>query len=466
MDSDDPSQFTVYALSECLGNATISSTQLVGSLLRRIGEHDSKLHAFVEVYADDALAAAHAADKAARGGHRTGPLHGIPVAIKDIVDIGGRITTSGSVAVKRRALASATVVTQLTAAGMIMIGKTHTVEFAMGGWGTNQHMGTPWNPWDMNVPRTPGGSSSGSAVAVAARLVPCAIGSDTGGSLRMPASWCGIVGFKPTIGKVSTRGVTPLSPTLDSVGPLTRSVEDAAMLYAALNVCAANAGGAIDVSRAELTRGVAGLRLAAVDQSECTGIDSDVRAAYDESLEMLRRLDAEVIEVRLPRSFAEFARLVSGIIIPEGYAALSHMLDDPSLPLDEDVRARLLPGRDVSASAYLHALAAKAAIKEEFGEMLAGIDAVLTPTTLTPAIRLVDVDQSAAASHFTRMANYLDLCALAIPNGATSDGLPISLQMICKPNDEALLLRIGWALEQATRWHLRTPSLSPPHARL
>jgi aspartyl-tRNA(Asn)/glutamyl-tRNA(Gln) amidotransferase subunit A len=187
--------------------------------------YDPKLHAFVAVYVDDALAAATAADQAINAGHRVGPLHGIPIAVKDIVDIEGRVTTGGSKVWENRVSpVTATIVKRLLAAGMIILGKTHTVEFAMGSFGTNQHLGSPHNPWDLQQHRIAGGSSAGSAVAVAAGLAPWAIGTDTGGSVRIPAAYCGIVGLKTTIGRVSRHGVLPLSTTLDTVGPICRSI--------------------------------------------------------------------------------------------------------------------------------------------------------------------------------------------------------------------------------------------------
>src|SRR3990170_3168574 len=217
---------------EPIHNNTLSSGELVEQFLSRIEKHGEKLHAFVSVYADEASRAAHAADEAVAAGYRLGPLHGVPIAVKDIVDIEGRVTTGGSkVWEKRVSPRTATLVQRLVRAGMIVIGKTHSVEFAMGSFGTNQHMGTPWNPWDLGTLRAPGGSSSGTGVAVAAALAPCGIGTDTGGSVRIPAAWCGIVGLKPTIGRVSVEGVLPLAHTLDTPGPLCRDVEDAALLF-------------------------------------------------------------------------------------------------------------------------------------------------------------------------------------------------------------------------------------------
>src|SRR5690348_10335313 len=227
----DLAQLPVHALAAKLKARSISPVGIVDTCLERIERLDRKLHAFVDVFATEARVAAEAADKAIRSGHPVGPLHGIPVALKDLIELEGRVTTGGSAVWReRRSSHTATLAKKLIAAGMIVIGKTHTVEFAFGGWGTNQHMGTPWNPWDANTQRTPGGSSSGSGVAVAARMVPCAIGTDTGGSVRVPAAWCGITGLKTTIGRISTWGVLPLTPTLDTPGPMTRSVEDAALL--------------------------------------------------------------------------------------------------------------------------------------------------------------------------------------------------------------------------------------------
>src|ERR1700747_1900872 len=231
----DPLLLPAHVMSDEIRARRLSPVDLVEAALKRIEAADRKLRAFVEVYDKEARLAAEAADKAIRSGHRIGPLHGIPIALKDLIEIEGRVTTGGSpVWRQRRSAFTATLAQRLIAAGLIVIGKTHTVEFAMGGWGTNQHRGTPWNPWDPEVARTPGGSSSGSGVAVAAGFAPWAIGTDTGGSVRLPASWCGLSGLKTTIGRISTFGVLPLSTTLDTLGPMCRSVEDAALLYSAM----------------------------------------------------------------------------------------------------------------------------------------------------------------------------------------------------------------------------------------
>ena len=235
MSASDLTFLSAHQLSQALAARRLSPVELTEAFLARIQAQEPKLQAFVEVYADEARLAARGAEAAIRSGHAVGPLHGIPIALKDLIEIEGRIVTGGCEAWRhRKATRTATLVKRLVAQGMIVLGKTHTVEFAMGGWGTNSLRGTPWNPWDPERKRTPGGSSSGSGVAVAAGLAPWAVGTDTGGSVRLPASWCGITGLKTTIGRVSTFGVLPLAPTLDTPGPMARSVEDAALLYVAM----------------------------------------------------------------------------------------------------------------------------------------------------------------------------------------------------------------------------------------
>jgi aspartyl-tRNA(Asn)/glutamyl-tRNA(Gln) amidotransferase subunit A len=381
------------------------------------------------------------------------------------VEVEGKVATGGSAAWRdRRAGRTATLARRLIAAGMIVIGKTHTVEFAYGGWGTNQHLGTPHNPWDAAEARTPGGSSSGSGVAVAARLVPCAIGTDTGGSVRLPAAWCGITGLKTTIGRISTHGVLPLSPTLDTPGPMTRSVEDAAILLQVLQGADPLDPKTLGHRDAEpmpgLRRGVKGLRLARMPEAERRGVDPEVLAAYDRSVEVLLGLSAEVVELSLPRGFGELGALNGRIMSAEAYALLGEVVDDDALPLDEAVRPRIRAGAAISARDYLQALAERERLKAEFATAMEGVDAVLTPVATTAPVRLVDVDQSTTPALLTRWVNLLDLCGLAVPNGFTSRGLPTSLQVVCRGWDEATALRIGWAYQSATEWHERMPPMA------
>jgi aspartyl-tRNA(Asn)/glutamyl-tRNA(Gln) amidotransferase subunit A len=460
--SSDPSLFAAHRLSAEIAAGRLSPRLVVDALLARIAAQESKLHAFVEVYADDARSAAEAAEKAIRAGHGVGPLHGVPIGLKDLIEIEGRVTTGGSqVWHDRRSTCTATLAKRLLGAGMIVLGKTHTVEFAMGGWGTNQHRGTPWNPWDLAVARTPGGSSSGTGVAVAAGMVPWGIGTDTGGSVRLPASWCGLTGLKTTIGRVSTYGILPLSPTLDTPGPMARSVEDAALLYQAIagpDPCDARTLGRPPVGPLPaLRRGVRGLKLARMPAAERDHVTAEVLNAYDAAIEALARLGADIVPLELPRPFADYTGLVGRIIGAEAYFLVGDLIDDMSLPIDEAVRPRIASGRNVSARDYLRALREQAEAKAEFVAALGDADALLTPTTATAAIPLDAVDQGTTPAHFTRVINALEMCALAIPDGYTVGGLPLSLQIACRGYDEETALRIGWAYQQATDWHERRP---------
>ena len=461
--SGDPSLLSATELSTAISTRKLSPIEVTEAFLARITAQNQQLHAYIDVYADDAKLAAEAADKAIRSGHQVGPLHGVPIALKDLIDIEGRVTTGGSAVWReRRSPATATLARKFFAAGMIVLGKTHTVEFAMGGWGTNHHMGTPWNPWDQQVARTPGGSSSGSGVAVASAMAPWAIGTDTGGSVRLPASWCGITGLKTTIGRVSCYGILPLAPSLDTPGPMTRSVEDAALLFGIMQ-------GADPLDRltlsappvtdpfATLRRGVKGLRLARMPRAEREGCAPEMLAAYDASLEVLARAGADVVDIALPIAFADTTAATGRIIGSEAYRLTGALVDDPAQPIDPAVRPRIQLGRDIRAHQYLVALAERDRMKAEFLAALDGIDALLTPTTQTPPIPNETVDQNTTPAHFTRVFNLLEMCALAVPNGFTAGGLPLSLQIACRPYNEAMALRIGWAFQQATDWHTRRP---------
>lgn len=453
---------TVSELAADLANGQARSEAIVDACLDRIAALEPRLGAFVTVYAEEARAAARAADQARAAGHGLGPLHGIPIALKDLVELEGRVATGGSAVWRNRiATRTATLARKLIGAGMIVIGKTHTVEFAYGGWGTNQHMGTPRNPWDMQAHRAPGGSSSGSGVAVAARMVPCAIGTDTGGSVRMPAAWCGITGLKTTIGRISTHGVLPLSHTLDTPGPMARSVADCALLLSVMqgaDKADPQTFTLIDSDpMATLRRGVRGLRLARLPQSERAGTDPAVLAAYDASLTHLASLGAEIVDITLPATCRDLGHKVGQIISAESYALVGDIADNNALPVDEAVRPRIRAGAAISARQYLDTLSERQRLKAAFADTMDGIDALLTPTVLTPAPRLEEIDQSTTPAFMTRWVNFLDLCALALPNGQTPAGLPTSLQIICRHGEEALALRIGQAWEQSTSWQSRAP---------
>lgn len=453
-----------HVLSAEIASQRLSPIEVVDAFLARIQSADPKLHSFAEVYADDARLAAEAAAKAIRSGHTVGPLHGVPIALKDLVEIKGRVTTGGSKVWRdRRSTYTATLANRLAAAGMIVVGKTQSVEFALGLWGTNQHMGTPWNPWDSKVPRTPGGSSSGSGVAVAGRLIPWAIGTDTGGSVRLPASFCGTTGLKTTIGRISTYGVLPISPTLDTPGPITRSVEDAAILYQLLQgpdpLDRRTLGHSVDDVMPGLKRGIRGMRFARMPEVEQEGVSAEVLASYDRSLETLSGLGALIDEVRLPCRLDDYAELTNSILLAEGYSIYGEIVEDDKLPVDDVVRQRLRAGAGILAREYLVALRLQDERKKEFATALAGYDALLTPTTWTAAVPLDSIDQLPVPARFTRFVNLLELCGISLPNGFTAEGLPTSLQIVCRSYDEATALRIGWAYQEATDWHAQSPPL-------
>jgi aspartyl-tRNA(Asn)/glutamyl-tRNA(Gln) amidotransferase subunit A len=463
--STDLTALPVHALSAGLAAGQFSPVDLVEACLARIAVLEPKLQAFVHLHEAEARQAAEAADRAIRAGQTVGPLHGIPIAVKDLVEVKGHATAAGCAVWRDRISGfNATLVEKLLAAGMIVLGKTHTVEFAYGAWGTNQHMGTPKNPWDMDVHRTPGGSSSGSAVAVAARMAPCAIGTDTGGSVRIPAAWCGITGLKTTIGRISTHGVLPLSPTLDTPGPIARSVEDCAILLELLQ--GHDPADPLTVSLspsapiADLKLGVKELRLARLPDKERAEFDAEILAAYDRSLKELAAMGAHIVD--LPdggKTLRESGDLVGRIISAECYPKLAELVDNDALPLDEAVRMRVRAGAAISPNACAEILAERERAKREFAARIAGIDAVLTPSTMTPPIPVADVDQRTTPALSTRWVNFLDLCALSLPNGMTTHALPTSLQIVCRGGAEAVALRIGWALENATDWQKMAPLL-------
>lgn len=453
---------SLAALSAAVDSGSLSPRQIVDTYLDRIARFDQKLHSFIAVYAQEARAAADAAEVAIRSGHRIGPLHGLPIALKDLVDMEGRVTTGGSAVWSNRISPSTAVLAErLIAAGMIVIGKTHTVEFAMGGWGTNEHMGTPWNPWDSEVLRIPGGSSAGSGVSVAAGLTASAIGTDTGGSVRLPAAFCGHVGLKVTIGRIPTLGVLPLSHTLDTPGPMTRTVEDAALLYRVLQGPDAREPRTLGLSYEDpmpaLKRGVAGLRLAAMPAADREICDAEVLSAYDESLETYRRLGAIVEQVSLPYRLNDLGMALGRIIGSDGYYHVGKLVDDMSLPIDSAVRPRIWIGKDMPATAYIAALHEQQRVKREFAEALVGYDALLTPTIANAAIPVADVRQMDTPAVLTRFVNLIEGCAVALPNGFTSSGLPTSLQVVCAGQEEAMALRIAHAFEAATDFGGRVP---------
>ncbi|MDM0089251.1 MULTISPECIES: amidase [unclassified Variovorax] len=444
-------------LSQALSRGELTSVAIVTACLARIRAHDPQLHAFSEVYADEALAAADAADRMMRAGYRLGPLHGIPVAVKDLVDIAGKATTNGSpLFANRIAQRNARMVDLLRAAGAIIVGKTHMVQFALGAWGTNEHMGTPRNPWDPATHRTPGGSSSGSAVAVAAGLVPLAIGSDTGGSVRIPAAFCGITGFKATAGAIDTTGVVSLSTTLDSIGVFARAAKDAALLHAVL---AEDRARPAQVPTATGSQAFAGLRLARLGPSDLVGVEPDVLAAYEAAMTVFAQGGAQVTVVAMPRPLDTFAQTTSAIMLTEAAAEHGELAADAMAAMDTSVRPRIAAGARLLAVDYVRAMRQREAWKREFTALLSRSDALVTPTTMATAVPIDSVDHGNAPVRYTRILNLLDMCGVSVPAGVDGGGLPIGVQIAAATGHDAQLIAIAEAFQRCTDFHRHTPEL-------
>jgi aspartyl-tRNA(Asn)/glutamyl-tRNA(Gln) amidotransferase subunit A len=470
--TDELTRLSIAEAGEQLRRRALSPVELTRAYLERIQRQDGDAHAYITVLSAEALAAAAAAEQEiARGGYR-GPLHGIPIALKDLIMTRGVRTTCGSRILSAWVPdADAAVATRLREAGAILLGKLNMHEFAYGPTGVNPHYGTPRNPWDRT--RMPGGSSSGSGVAVAARLAAGALGTDTGGSVRIPASLCGIVGLKPTYGRVSRTGVIPLAWSLDHVGPMTRTVADAALLLQALAGRDPADPSTVDVPvpdyRRALEDGVRGLRLGLPQDVFFRHLDPEVRAAIQDAARSLQGLGASVEEVRLPRiphaGPASFA-----IIATEATAYHEPYLKSRAAEYGADVRARLTTGQFVLATQYLKAQRARQVIRADVDAALTDVHALLVPTTPIPAptlaAREVTVDGVTEDVRWwlircTRPINVTGHPALSVPCGFTAGGLPIGLQLVGRHFDEAALLRIGHALEAVSPAKDRRPPEAP-----
>ena len=448
-------------LARALARGDLSATEIAEFYLARIERANPKLNAYVTVEAELARNLARASDARRAAGVPLGPLDGLPIALKDLLEIKGHVTTVGSALWReRRSEETAVVVERLLAAGMVILGKTQMVEFAFGGWGANPKLGTPWNPWDLSAHRVPGGSSSGSGVAVAAGLAPCAIGSDTGGSVRIPASLVGITGLKTTGGLISLRGAFPLSSTLDTIGPMTRTADDAALLTAAIaepELSGRLARTAPDAARMRLD----GRQIVLLPAQQAPmAVDRAVGAAVDEARRVFESLGARVVERRFPFDIGDLMRRNGQLIAAEAYSVHRAYIEDAALPIGQWVRARMLSGKGIGAADYIDSLAHRRAACEAWIEWMHDADALLTPTLPIVACRVEEVDETATPlATFTRAGNYLNTCGLSLPAGFAPGGLPIGIQLLGKPFDEAKLLSIGHAFQRATDWHRRTPDL-------
>ena len=461
-----PYELTLADAAEQIKTKALSPVELTESALARIEAVESKITAFATVTAEIARkAAAQAEQEIATGGYR-GPLHGIPVGIKDLYETAGVATTSSS-KVRRDYVpaADSAVVEKLSAAGSVMVGKTHTHEFAYGGTTP-----TTRNPWDLE--RVPGGSSGGSGAAVAAGECMVGMGSDTGGSIRIPASICGTVGLKPTYGRVSRRGVASLSWSLDHVGPLTRTVRDAALVMNAIAGYDRADPASVDVPvpdfTAELDAGVDGLIIGVPTDYFTDRVDPEVAQAVSTAVGLLEQQGARLLEVSIP--LAKYIGPTEwGLMLPEASAYHQDMLRTKGDLYGDDVRLFLETGELILATDYIKALRARTLIQQAWRELFVTIDVLIAPTLTTPAVR---VDQpevtwpdgsieavTEAYVRFSAPANVTGLPSLSVPCGFTSTGLPIGMQVLARPFAEAVLLTVGQAYESATDWAKLAPLL-------
>jgi len=458
-------QLTALSLaeaSELVRARKASPVELTRACLSRIEAVDRKLNAFITLTADGALDEARAAEEEIGRGRWKGALHGIPIALKDLVDTKGVRTTAASNLFKDRVPAEdAEVVTRLRAAGAVLLGKLNMHELAFGGSTVVSAFGAVRNPWALE--RSVGGSSAGSAAAVAAGLCYGAIGSDTGGSIRQPAAFCGIVGLKPTYGRVSTRGALPLSWSLDHLGPMTRRVRDAALMLQPLADAVDDRGCAgpplPDFAKALEPR--SGLRLGIPRAPFYEGLHPDVERATSAALGVLASLGARALDVAVDTA------VDSAIVVlrAEAYAFHEATVASSAELYQPETLKRIRGGAEVTAAAYIAAKRKLEAARGEFRRVFEAVDLLVIPTTPVPPPSidelLADMPNLRAREFVllrnTRPWNGLGLPAISVPCGFTQDGLPIGLQLIGAAGDETRVLALAHAYEQATDWHTRRP---------
>ena len=429
--------------------------------LDRIARHDRELGAFITLTSDSALDEARRADIDLANGVDRGPLHGIPVALKDLYDTAGVRTTGGSrIFADRVPERDGAVVERLRAAGVVFLGKLNLHEWALGVTNQNPHFGPACNPWDLT--RIPGGSSGGSAVAVASGFCYASPGSDTGGSIRIPAALCGVAGLKPTYGRVSLRGVIPLAWTLDHAGPLARTVHDLALTLAAIAGNDPLDPASSDVATEDYTSGIddgaRGVRVLVPTNYFFDGIDPEVDAAVREAARVLVKLGASVTEAALPRT--ELLAAQRAILLTDAAAYHREHLRERAADIGVDVVTRLRAGQTFTGMDYAQARRDRDELRREWLGMLGQHDVILSPTTLIAAPPRDAQDAVATAQRLTANTlpfNLTGLPAISIPCGFTGAGLPIGLQLAAGPWRERLLLRVARAYESATTWHERLP---------
>ena len=452
-----------------IGAHRLSPVELTQAYLDRIAAINPLINAYITVTDELALDQAKKAEAEIIGGNYKGPFHGIPIGLKDLFDTKGVRTTAGSkIMAERVPSEDSEVVALLNHAGAILLGKLNMHEFAFGITNVNPHYGPARNSW--NKDRITGGSSGGSGTATAAGLCAAALGSDTGGSIRIPACFCGIVGLKPTYGRVSKRGVLPLSWSLDHVGPMTRTVEDAALMLQVIAGYDTGDPGSADIAvpnySTEIAKGIQGMRIAVLRGGYVLPMDDDIESAFLESIKVLKGLGATVTDpVELP--YIEDT-LSANITIISSEAATVHQTEMDGRPQDygEDVLARLSIGRDHPATVYINARNIQRQMRDKLADSLANYDALMLPMMPlgAPTIGQNDVlvggkvlDVRAAVTRYTQPFNLTGFPAVSVPCGFTHDGLPIGFQLAAKPFEESTLLRIAHTYERVTESHKRHP---------
>ena len=447
----------------------VSSRELTMECLRQIETKNGRLNAFLTVTAERALADAETADNELASGHDRGPLHGIPIALKDVFCTKGIRTTCGSLLFKDHVPDyDCAVAERLAAAGSVLLGKTHMHELAYGVTSNNPHFGAVRNPWDTD--RVPGGSSGGSGAAVAAGMTFMAMGSDTGGSIRVPGAFCNTVGFKPSYGRVSRFGVMPLDFSLDHMGPLTRTVRDAALVLQALagrdERDETSSHAAVDSYVPAEGVSIRGLRVGVPANFYFDQVDPEVAAAVRKMVQLAAGLGANVTVVPVP----DIASLnaVGRVILMSEASAVFERYGDRRDEFGADVRTLFDQGHLLAATDYVNAQRLRRQFRDAFLSVFDGIDVLLTPTAPTVAKRIgettilvggVEEDFRLATTRLVRGVNVLGFPAISIPCGFGEAGMPIGLQLIARPFAERVLLEVAAALEDATDFHLQTPGV-------
>ncbi len=458
----------IGALGGAMARGELSPVQVTQAYLDRIRRLNPRLKAYLSVYPEQALKAARRAGRELRAGNRRGPLHGVPVAVKDIFQAEGMETTCGSPAYRDELPAGdCTAVARLKEAGAILLGKLNLHEFAFGPSGINRHFGSARNPW--NLERFAGGSSSGSGCATAAALAAGTLGSDTGGSIRIPAALCGIVGLKQTYGVVSRNGIYPVCAQFDHAGPMTRTVRDAALMLSVLGGEDPKDPSTRGMKRKDYTkglrRGIEGLRIGVPKNAFFDGLLPDVERAVREAIRKLEELGATVRPVELP--FMDEVRLAwNQITLPEAYAVHEAHLAAKRVRLGADVQERLTIAKRVSGTDYVKAQWTRDAVKAQMAEIMSGIDLIAAPTVPLTAgpidgspVRLGrrKIDPHTVLGLLSRLASFTGQPAISLPCGFSAEGLPIGLQLIGRWYEEGTVLRAAHAYEQAAEWVLRRP---------